>query len=94
MIKQLIKIGRRFNWSRSLNEKPNETAVTIIVHMGNREYHMVSSPQKVNVLQAMRNTLEAIMDAEFEVKGDIFEVWEKRQVPNPAYDREECARIR
>jgi hypothetical protein len=54
---------------------------------------MGPSPQTVNVLQAVRNKLQAIMDAEFEVKGDVLEVWEKQWVLYPAYEREECVRI-
>jgi len=93
MVKQMIKMGRLFSWSRSFDVNRDENVLRIIAFVGDREYHIAPTPETVNRLKAARNKLVQLMDQDIEVEGDVLEVWEKQQVTVPERVIEAFVRI-
>jgi hypothetical protein len=86
-VKGTVKIDDLFNWSRAFDVDHDEKITRVIYYPDpNIELHIVPNTETVAKLKAIRDELQAIMNRQLTIEGEIIRRRERRLVTGKATD--------
>lgn len=79
-ISRTVRAGRLFSITRNFDVDGSGRARRIIIHVGDREYRIIPTPDTINKLREIQKRLSEILDSDILIEGVLEGIWEKQIV--------------